>query len=149
MADETAESNVSAQFVAQIVTDPAQVPDVIFLTGFLGASSEVGHMRLYTDPAFTEYFEIPEDAILHKVQQPLSSDPLETARVWIKREARLVHKRTNAPDVRSDFFCGPIQEAYSGENAEQGQVGPTAIQNCTQAPQACGQTAWEACPNRQ
>ena len=48
-------------FIRHIVTDPKNVPDVMLLTGYLGASSEEAHERLYLSPDLTNYVEIPED----------------------------------------------------------------------------------------
>ena len=50
----------AADFIRQIVSDPKNVPDVMLLTGYLGASSEEGHDRLYLSPDLTNYVEIPE-----------------------------------------------------------------------------------------
>ena len=38
----------------------------MLLTGYLGASSEEGHERLYLSPDLSNYVEIPEAAILHR-----------------------------------------------------------------------------------
>ena len=54
----------SADFVAKIVKDPKNPPATVMLTGFLGASSEPEHTRLYFDPHLSTYVEIPDDAIL-------------------------------------------------------------------------------------
>jgi hypothetical protein len=39
-----------ASFVRDIVSDPKNVPDVMLLYGYMGASSEEGHDRLYLSP---------------------------------------------------------------------------------------------------
>ena len=36
-------------FISKIVKDPQQPPDALVLSGYLGASSEPGHTRLYFD----------------------------------------------------------------------------------------------------
>jgi hypothetical protein len=59
-----------ADFVAKIVKDPKNPPKTIMLTGFLGASSEPGHTRLYFDPHLSNYVEVPDDAILHTQEAP-------------------------------------------------------------------------------
>ena len=48
-----------ASFVRDIVSDPKAVPDVMLLYGYLGASSEEGHERLYLSPDLTNYVEVP------------------------------------------------------------------------------------------
>ena len=52
-------------FVRAIVKDPANVPDVMQLYGYGGASSEEGHDRLYLSPDLSAYVEVPRAAILH------------------------------------------------------------------------------------
>ena len=51
--------NSRASFVSKLVTDPKQPPNTLLLTGFLGASSEDGHRRLYFDAQLADYVEIP------------------------------------------------------------------------------------------
>src|SRR5689334_15543080 len=41
-------------FVTALVKDPNQPPDVLLLTGYLGASSEKEHTRLYLDPSLSD-----------------------------------------------------------------------------------------------
>jgi hypothetical protein len=61
------ETEPSTDFVGSIVTDPKNVPDVMRLYGYPGASSEEGHERLYFNPDLTNYVEIPARAILHRL----------------------------------------------------------------------------------
>ena len=56
------------------------------LSGYLGASSEEGHTRLYFDPQLSTYVEIPDDAILHS-QAAGGEDGLGGSHVWIKQDA--------------------------------------------------------------
>jgi hypothetical protein len=53
-------------FISKIVKDPAQPPDVLLLTGYLGASSEPGYTRLYFDPQET----IPERGQTERLVYP-------------------------------------------------------------------------------
>ncbi|HVB68853.1 MAG TPA: hypothetical protein VNE67_13465, partial [Acetobacteraceae bacterium] len=59
-----------ARFIHDIVKDPAHVPDVMRLCGYVGASSEAHHERLYLTPDLSSYVEIPTDAILHRMAMP-------------------------------------------------------------------------------
>src|SRR5262249_18038030 len=79
----------SADFVAKIVNDPKNPPQTLLLKGFLGASSEEGHTRIYFDASLAAYAEIPDDAILHTMDDP-AQDGLAATSVWIKREAQLI-----------------------------------------------------------
>ena len=47
-----------AEFVRRIVSDPRNVPDVMRLYGYHGASSEEGHDRLYLNLDLSIYVEV-------------------------------------------------------------------------------------------
>src|SRR5271154_1564907 len=86
----------ATQFVRHIVTDPKNVPDVMLLTGYLGASSEDGHERLYLSPDLTNYVEIPKAAILHQEALPTEQDAHGGVTVWVKKDAALQYKMAPA-----------------------------------------------------
>lgn len=100
-----------AGFVAKIVKDPKNPPATLMLTGYLGASSEDKHTRLYFDPHLNNYVEIPDDAILHK-QDAKSDDGLGAAHVWIVRDARLIYGPANLQRPKGTFLEGPIMRDH-------------------------------------
>ncbi|HYE14606.1 MAG TPA: hypothetical protein VD968_09220, partial [Pyrinomonadaceae bacterium] len=63
-------------FVARIVRDPNDPPDLLLLSGYLGSSSEEGHVRLYLNEELSRYVEIPEGAIRHTQEIPPEQSPL-------------------------------------------------------------------------
>src|SRR5689334_24484647 len=75
------------EFVGKVVSDPAQPPNALLLIGYLGASSEDGHVRLYFDAQLNDYIEIPETAILHTMEVPREQSVLGGSLVWLKRDA--------------------------------------------------------------
>jgi hypothetical protein len=48
-------SRKAAPFVSKIVTDPADPPNLLRLTGYRGASSEKDHIRLYANSELSGY----------------------------------------------------------------------------------------------
>src|ERR1043166_7532483 len=108
-------SPAGAGFVAKIVKDPKNPPDTGLLTGYLGASSEDGHTRLYFDPGLGSYVEIPNDAILHV--EPVEHDSLGASRVWIKRDAVLIYGPAGSQRPKGRFLEGPIMQANLGAAA--------------------------------
>src|SRR2546426_490216 len=104
MASNTGESR--ATFVSKLVSDPKQPPDTLLLTGFLGASSDEGHTRLYFDAQLADYVEIPNEAILY--QQELSHDQsqLGGSYVWVKRDATLIHGPIGPNRLKASFLDG-------------------------------------------
>lgn len=108
------------EFVKKLVPDPASPPDTLLLSGFLGASSEENHTRLYFDMELASYIEIPDEAILHT--EPLSADRsgLGGSYVWIKRDAEVIHGKVGVQRPKAKFFEGPIMQQYSGAAAMPG-----------------------------
>jgi hypothetical protein len=69
--------------VARLIRDPANPPDLMLLWGFVGASSEADHVRLYLDILFSSYIDIPRDVIVHREPMPQAQSPLGGSYVWI------------------------------------------------------------------
>jgi hypothetical protein len=138
----------SADFVAKIVKDPKNPPTTLMLTGYVGASSEDGHTRLYFDPNLSTYVEIPYDAVLHT--QPAEGDGgLGASHVWIKRDAQVIHGPAATQRATGTFLDGPIMQAHmAGAAAAAGPAAfpprPTIVAtvccwtpNCPSQPQVC------------
>jgi hypothetical protein len=54
-----------SEFIASLVKDPKNPPEVVEITGFLGAAVEPGRTRIYLDTTLQNYVEVMEDKILH------------------------------------------------------------------------------------
>jgi hypothetical protein len=131
-----------ADFVAKIVKDPKQPPATVMLTGFLGASSEEGHTRLYFDANLSSYVEIPNDAILHTQDVATEQGGLGGSYVWINRDAELIHGPAGSQRPKGKFLEGPImqahlQGAFAGGGAAAGGAGIAAPQFQTLHATAC------------
>jgi hypothetical protein len=100
-----------AEFVRRIVTDPKNVPDVMRLYGYLGASSEENHDRLYLNPDLSTYIEVPTDAIVHRMAVPTEQDLHGAAVLWVRRDAALKSKMAPAAAALAAYFTGAIQGA--------------------------------------
>jgi len=98
-----------AAFVREIVSDPKAVPDVMLLYGYLGASSEEGHERLYLSPDLTNYVEVPTTAILHQMAAPKEQDPRGGVTLWVRKDAALIYKMAPAAEALAHYFAGAIQ----------------------------------------
>lgn len=141
-------------FVEVLAADPANIPEVVLLNGFVGNSALENYTRLYLNAVLNEYYEIPTEAILHTAPATAgANNPLETAYLWVKADAELIRKGKSVADTKISFFSGPIQSAQAANaaaNAAQAAVagGPTGVLNCTQAAPVCGNTAWQGCPDK-
>jgi hypothetical protein len=101
-------------FIRRIVTDPKNVPDVMLLTGYLGASSEEAHERLYLSADLTNYVEIPNTAILHQAPLPKEQDAHGGVTLWVKKDAALQYKMAPAAQALANYFAGAIQAGAQG-----------------------------------
>ncbi|XCN71472.1 MAG: hypothetical protein Q3M24_14245 [Candidatus Electrothrix aestuarii] len=138
-------------FVDKVVKDPANVPNVMLLSGFVGKSAEKDHTRLYLDAVLSNFYDIPDESILHQAQLPLQVNPLGADLLWVEQDAQFIVKGKSQEEERASFFSGDIVTNYArnyGPTAWYGchHVGETGVQNCTQAPAVCGNTAWTGCP---
>jgi hypothetical protein len=106
------------------VSDPKNVPDVMLLYGYLGASSEEGHERLYLSPDLTNYVEVPRDAVLHQMAAPKEQDPHGGVTLWVKKDAKLIYKMAPAAEALAHYFAGAVQAA-AGQAAAAPAVRPT------------------------
>jgi hypothetical protein len=121
-----------ADFVRNVVSDPKNVPDVMLLTGYPGASSEEAHERLYLSADLSSYVEIPRTAILHQAAVPSEQDSNGAITVWVRKDAALQYKMSPAAQAIANYFAGAIQAGAQGAGAGYGAVGgiqptPTAI----------------------
>ena len=99
-----------APFVAKLVADPKAPPDTVLLSGFLGASSDPGHTRLYFAAQLANYVEIPDDAILHEQEMPKEASPLGGSYVWVKRDAQLIYGPIGPNRRKASFLEGPLAQ---------------------------------------
>ena len=110
MAD-TSKKDASVSLPDRLAPDPKNPPDLTLLQGWLGASSEDGHRRLYLDPELSNSLEIPEDAIVHTQEIPRDQNPLGGEWVWIKADAA-VKQGPGLERQYARFLRGQIQQDY-------------------------------------
>ena len=82
-------------FTGKAVPDPANPRPLLRITGYRGASSEAGHVRLYLDAEISSYIDIPEADVVYQLATPAETDPLGAVTLWVKRDAKLSFKTTN------------------------------------------------------
>ena len=142
MADKPAQPNPDdGSFVDRIVTDPNNVPDVMLLYGYPGASSEEGHERLYLGADLAKFVEIPTSAILHRAPAPREQDPHGGMTLWVQKDAALIQRMAPGTQALAHFFAGAIQAQGAAAAA-----GPAAgIPAFTFGGPACGVTLPAIC----
>jgi hypothetical protein len=96
------------EFVGRLVKDPRHPPDTILLQGFVGASAEAGHTRLYSDAQLTSWVDIPNEAVLHTEEISKDQSPLGGSYVWIDRSAQVVPGRAERARVEARYLEGAV-----------------------------------------
>lgn len=99
-------------FVQQVVSDPKNPPEPLFLSGYLGPGSEDTHVRLYFNLNLTDYVDIPLDKILHKVPIPASESPMGGYYLWIEKDAQMKHGKAGGERIEAKWLEGRIQNEY-------------------------------------
>jgi hypothetical protein len=122
-------------FVRRIVQDPNEPPGVTLLSGYLGSSSEEGHVRLYLDEELCRYVEIPEKAIRHTQELSPEQSPLGGSLVWIDRGAEVLHGAAGSERRKATFLEGQIAQDYIGGA---GGIGTSGGGGITTQTRECG-----------
>ena len=116
MADEKKSSGARElkldALVEKVVPDASQIPDLLVLVGLVGKSSRAGYVRLYVRANLSEYFDISEKDVVHSQSLANEVSPLGGSIVWVRREANLLHSRTQPTQVQAEFIQGDITTAF-------------------------------------
>jgi hypothetical protein len=86
--ENAAKGGDTRSFVARVVADPAQVPGVWLLVGYLGDAPQPDQRRLYLTPDLSQWVDMAADALLHTA--PVPGDWLGAVVAWVRQDAQLV-----------------------------------------------------------
>ena len=106
-------SRESDDFVARLVPNPKDPPGLMLMSGYLGESSEGGHVRLYLDEELSRYAEVPKEAIRHARELSPAESPLGGSLLWVDRDAELMHGKAGAKPGAASFLEGWITDEYA------------------------------------
>ncbi|WP_080238623.1 hypothetical protein [Spirosoma rigui] len=101
-------------WVGAVRSDPRNTDQLIVLQGYLGASSETGHLRIYTDESLNNFMEVPEDGIVYAMKMTATESSLGGSKVWLRADTVITYgdpKLANRP--RSTFLEGDIMQQYN------------------------------------
>ena len=105
------------EWVSRVIADPANPPQAVLLSGYVGDAAEPGRTRIYSDAALGSYVEIDDGDVLH--HEPLESggQPAGGVLVWVHSEAvvtpGIAGEGTGgggAEAAQAGFFTGPVLE---------------------------------------
>ena len=132
-------------FVQAVAGDGTSPPDVRVLTGWLGASGEEGHVRLYLDATLSAYVDIPRDAVLYSEEIP-NSHPAGQRSVWVKNDAEL--KEGGSAIARAaKFLFGQVQQDFA-QSAGDAQAQAPQTQICLTFKPGCQPSVANPCITR-
>ncbi|GAB3642323.1 hypothetical protein [Spirosoma arcticum] len=100
-------------WVGQVRPDPRNIDPLTLMQGYIGQSSESGHIRVYSDESLNDFVEVPEDAIVHAQQLSPSESSLGGSKLWLRSDAVIVYgdpKSVNRP--RTTFLEGDLMQQY-------------------------------------
>jgi hypothetical protein len=95
-----------------VVSDPAEVPKVRALAGYLGKSNRSGYLRLYITPELFEYLEFREEDVVRTCPFPPEKAPVGGTMVWVRGDATLLHTRTQSFQAQASFLEGDISAQF-------------------------------------
>jgi hypothetical protein len=106
-------------FIAKVVSDPTKPPETLLIQGFLGASSEADHTRVYADVTLDSYVDVANADIIHMEPLPKEQSPMGGSYLWIKKSADVLPGSGEAERKGAKFLEGPIaaQAAAGGQQA--------------------------------
>jgi hypothetical protein len=134
-------------FVAKAVPDPRNVGETLFLSGFVGASSQPEHTRIYSDASLSSYVDVNTSDIVHSEALSEEQSRLGGSYIWLKRDAE-VYFGASGQSTKGKFLQGPVTAAYGaqfGAAAAPELFRPIPTQQCTYGPPQCPPTAYLNC----
>jgi hypothetical protein len=95
--------------LAKAIAPDAQTPPAgtSILWGFVGSSADPGVVRLWLDPAFSRYADVPTEAI--RANRPADDGP---TCLWIDSRAKLQFGTVQSHEVEAAFLSGAIAQAH-------------------------------------
>ncbi len=104
------EARKPSDFIAALVKDPKNPPEVVEVTGFIGAAVEQGRTRIYLDTTLQNHVEVMEDKILHV--EPVAEGQLGLSHIFIAADAQIFMPEVEPKlDARS-MFGGAVYQDY-------------------------------------
>ena len=111
-----------SDWIAALVKDPRNPPEIVELCGYLGASSEDGRMRIYLDSTLQNYVEVLREKILHV--EPIPDDKLGLSRIFLAADAQVFLPEQPPKLEARAIFGGGVYQDYLNVAPPGAAVGP-------------------------
>lgn len=89
------------KFVDNIRPDGKEARKLTVIAGYVGKSSEKGHVRLYADRTLNEFTDIPEKSIRYSEKASGEDADTEGTLLWIEQNAELLYGDPNSKQRQS------------------------------------------------
>jgi hypothetical protein len=97
--------------IERIVTDPASVPAVALMSGFIGKGSVPDKVRIYSNLGLYHWVEVDRSSIVHVEHD--EEEPLAPALVWVVSNATLSVRPEGRPPLTAEaYLSGRIAQRY-------------------------------------
>lgn len=101
------------EFVKNIRPDPKSNDPLVMLQGYIGKSDLDGHVRVYSDPALSDFIDLPERDICYADPVKPEEDPLGGSRLWVRKTTVFTAGDPNlANRIKSSFLEGDLVNAF-------------------------------------
>lgn len=100
------------ELAAELAPDPAKLPDLVVLRGYLGKSTQAGFSRLYVDVGFSEFVEVADEDVLAR-RSLADQDGLGGTMLWVKRTATVLRAAVCIAQEHAAFLTGAITASAS------------------------------------
>jgi hypothetical protein len=114
-------------FIAKAVPDPKNSGGTQLVSGFIGASPEPEHTRIYWDASLGTYVDVKTADILHSEPLPKEQSPLGGSYIWLKRDGQVSFGSAAGQSKKGKFFEGPLMAAYGGQFGAAAEAGMTPM----------------------
>lgn len=101
-------------WVGAVRPDPRNTDKLTLLQGYIGKSSESGHIRVYSDETLNSFVEVPEEAIVYAQKLGPTESSLGGSKLWLRSDSVVTYgdpKAANRP--KSTFLEGDIMQQYA------------------------------------
>ncbi|WP_420146954.1 hypothetical protein [Spirosoma sp.] len=101
-------------WVGAVRPDPRNTDKLTLLQGYIGQSSEAGHIRVYSDETLNSFVEVPEESIVYAQKLSSTESSLGGSKLWLRSDSVVTYgdpKAANRP--KSTFLEGDIMQQYA------------------------------------
>jgi hypothetical protein len=104
--------------VKRLISDPGEIPDLVAIPGWLGASTKRNSVRLYLSLSLGLHLEVPEKTIVQSAK--IGDGELQGTVLWLPRESKIqLRSSTASVTIKAGYLSsGPSGGASSYDSTD-------------------------------